>query len=95
METTAARRLLAGASALPQEVPPEPRQQHLELTELAGTAPAVAAAVRAAAAAVSPETEEHTAAAGAEYPLILERSAQQVVTAEPTAAEEAEAVAPP
>lgn len=87
MEKTEARRLLAGASALPQGVPPEPGAHHL--AELAETAQAEEAEVLAAAAEVSPETAEPTAAAEAEYPLILEKSAQQAGMEEPTAAEEA------
>lgn len=87
MEKTEARRLLAGASALPQGVPPEPGAHHL--AELAETAQAEEAAAQAETAAVSPETAEPTAAAGAEYPLILEKAAQQAGMEEPTAAEEA------
>ena len=78
---------MAGASALPQEVPPEPVAHHL--AELAETAQAEEAAAQAEKAAVSPETAEPTAAAEAEYPLVLEKSAQQAGMEEPTAAEEA------
>ena len=53
------------------------------------TAQAEEAAAQAEKAAVSPETAEPTEAAGAEYPLILEKSAQQAGMEEPTAAEEA------